>query len=220
MLSHYGRDNVAFLVVAALVFIIAAFWINKPWAFYSLFPGGILLLLFTVEFFRDPERHVPEQYQADESLIIAPCDGKVLEIKTVKEKEFFGKEVYQVSIFLSVFNQHVNRIPISGKVSYFRYNPGDYLVAFHPKSSELNEQTHIGIENPNGKVFFKQIVGILARRLVWDIKEGDSVVRGSRFGMMKFGSRIDILLDKKSEIYVKPGDKTVAGVSLIGKVHS
>lgn len=220
MLTRYGTDNVIIMVAAAIVFIVAAFLINRTWAFCTLFPAGILLLLFTIEFFRDPERKIPDKYLADESLIIAPCDGKVIEIKEVEEKEFFHKKVRRISIFLSIFNEHVNRIPISGEITYFRYNPGDYLVAYHPKSSELNEQTHIGIENRYGKLYFKQIVGIMARRLVWEIKQGDRVERGKRFGMMKFGSRIDILLDDKSEIFVKPGDKTVAGESVIGRVRS
>ncbi len=219
MLTKYGIDNIIVMLAGGLIFIGLGIYLSKPWAYYTLIPIGVLLILFTFWFFRDPERVLPEEFKNDSSLIVSPCDGKVLSITEFDEKAFFKKKVKQISIFLSPLDVHVNRIPISGVVKYFKYNPGDYLVAYHPKSSELNEQTHIGIENQHGKLFFRQIVGILARRLVWDIKEGDSVTVGNKFGMMKFGSRIDILLDENSEIYVKPGDRVEAGISKIGKLN-
>jgi phosphatidylserine decarboxylase len=112
----------------------------------------------------------------------------------------------------------VNRIPVTGIVKYFKYHPGNYFIAWEPKSSELNEQTHIGVENGHGKVFFKQIVGILARRLVWDIKEGDTVSAGQRFGMMKFGSRMDVIVPEGSQLLVKQGDKVFSGETIIAKL--
>ena len=218
MLSKYGTDNIAVMLITGIIFIALAFIINTAWTNYVFIPTGVILILFTFWFFRDPERNAPDEAMADPSMIISPCDGKVLQIIDAEEPNFMGGKVKQISIFLSPLDVHVNRIPISGTVKYFKYNPGEYLVAYHPKASPLNEQTHIGIENESGKIFFKQIVGVLARRLVWDIKEGDKVTKGNKFGMMKFGSRIDILLDPKSEILVKPGDRTVAGVSIIGKI--
>ena len=115
---------------------------------------------------------------------------------------------------------HVNRSPVRGEVKYFKYHPGEYLVAYYPKSSEKNEQSHIGIENSAGKVFFKQIVGILARRLVWDISVGDSLEAGQRFGMMKFGSRMDVFVSEESEILCKPGQKVIAGETIIARLKS
>lgn len=218
MLTKYGTDNIIIMATAGIIFIAISFIIGKPWAYYLFITAGIILLFFTYWFFRDPERTPPKVANEDEAIIISSCDGKVLQIIDAVENKFMGGEVKQISIFLSPLDVHVNRIPISGTVKYFKYNPGDYIIANHPKSSELNEQTHIGIQNSKGKLFFKQIVGVMARRLVWDIKEGDTVKAGDRFGMMKFGSRIDILLDKKSEILVKPGDRTVAGESIIGKL--
>ncbi len=219
MLTKYGTDNIAVMLLTAIIFIALAFILNKPWGNYVFIPAGVILIIFTLWFFRDPERKAPAAAMADPSVIISPCDGRVLQIIDAEEPHFMKGKVKQISIFLSPLDVHVNRIPISGIVKYFKYNPGDYLVAYHPKASPLNEQTHIGIENASGKIFFKQIVGILARRLVWDIKEGDTVTKADKFGMMKFGSRIDILLDPKCEIFVKPGDKTVAGVSIIGKIR-
>lgn len=219
MITKYGVDNFCIMVIVGLILIALVPLIGKDWAAWILSPIGVILIAFAVWFFRDPQRVTPEKWLEDPALIVAPCDGKVLQIIDAEENEFMGGKVKQISIFLSPLDVHVNRIPLSGTVKYFKYNPGDYLVAYHPKASPLNEQTHIGIENPHGKLFFKQIVGIMARRLVWDIKEGDTVTAGNKFGMMKFGSRIDILLSPESEIFVKPGDKTCAGESLIGRIR-
>ena len=127
-------------------------------------------------------------------------------------------DAVQISIFLSPLNVHVNRIPISGVIEYFKYNPGKYLVAYHPKSSELNEQTYIGLRSKYAKILFKQIVGIVARRLVWDIKEGDTVKIGQRFGMMKFGSRMDVIVSPEAEINVKTGDRVVGAETVIARL--
>ncbi len=218
MLTKYGTDNIIVMVIIATIFITIAFLIGRTWSYILFITLGVVLLFFAYWFFRDPERNIPQSVKEDEALIVSPCDGKVLQIIDAVENNFMGGDVKQISIFLSPLDVHVNRIPISGVVKYFKYNPGDYIIASYPKASELNEQTHIGIENSKGKLFFKQIVGILARRLVWDIKEGDSVGAGNRFGMMKFGSRIDILLNKKSEIFVKVGDKLIAGETIVGKL--
>ncbi len=218
MLTKYGTDNIIVMLAVAVILFVIPFFIGKNYTYIIFITLSLILAFFTFWFFRDPDRNIPISLKEDEALIVSPCDGKVLQIIDAKELNFMGKDVNQISIFLSPLDVHVNRIPIKGVVKYFKYNPGDYIIANHPKSSELNEQTHIGIENDKGKLFFKQIVGVLARRLVWDIKEGDTVVAGNRFGMMKFGSRIDILLDKKSEIYVKVGDRVRAGETIIGKL--
>lgn len=218
MLTRYGTDNIIAMLIVAVLLTVIGYLIGKTWAYYVFISLGLILTFFTFWFFRDPDRQVPAKAREDEALIVSPCDGKVLFIIDTKEEKFMDGEVKQISIFLSPLDVHVNRIPISGEVKYFQYNPGEYIIANHPKASELNEQTHIGIENSKGKLFFKQIVGVMARRLVWDIKEGDKVNVGDKFGMMKFGSRVDILLKPNSEIYVKPGDRLVAGESIVGKL--
>ncbi len=202
----------------SIVLIVGSFFINSKWVSYPVAGLGVLLALFTFWFFRDPGRTPPKEAMADESIVLAPADGKIVEIVREFEPHYLKAESIRISIFLSPLDVHVNRNPISGKVEYFDYKSGDYLVAYHPKSSEKNEQTHIGVRNSKGAIFYKQIVGILARRLVWDIETGDSLVAGQRFGMMKFGSRMDIMVNPASEIYVKVGDRTVAGESLLCKI--
>ena len=167
--------------------------------------------LFTLYFFRDPERTPP----SGDNLVLAPADGEVVVVKEVREDEFLKSGATQVSIFMSPLNVHVNRFPISGRVSLYRYVPGEYLVAYDEKSSLRNERTHIGLQNARLKVLFKQIAGFVARRIVANIKEGDHAVAGERFGMIKFGSRVDVFVPKDLLVKVKLGDKTVAGETVL-----
>jgi phosphatidylserine decarboxylase len=219
MLSKYGTDNIIVMLAISAILILIAIIFTKGWT--MLLPGipGVLLLMFTLWFFRDPDRVVPQEALADRSLIVSPADGKIVQIIDI-ENDFVGGRAKQISIFLSPLDVHVNRIPYSGVVKYFKYIPGKYLVAWHEKSSLKNEQTHIGVESEHGKVFFKQIVGIVARRLVWDIEVGDTVEVGTRFGMMKFGSRMDIIFNPESKILVKVGESMVAGETIMVKVEN
>ncbi|MBK7258205.1 MAG: phosphatidylserine decarboxylase [Ignavibacteriae bacterium] len=137
--------------------------------------------------------------------------GYVVLIQPVREEEFIGGEAVQVSIFMSPLNVHVNRWPVNGTVRFFRHIPGEYIVAMDEKSSTRNERTLIGVEHAGGKLLFKQIAGFIARRIVAPVQVGDSAVAGQRFGMIKFGSRVDVLLQPGAAINVKIGDKTVAG---------
>jgi phosphatidylserine decarboxylase len=139
-------------------------------------------------------------------------------VKEVREDEFLKGEGVQVSIFMSPLNVHVNRFPISGKVGYFQHIPGEFLVAFDDKSSLRNERTQIGVENGKTRVFFKQVAGFVARRIVAELKVGDPAVAGERFGMIKFGSRVDVIVPKGSEVKVKVGDKTMAGETVLAVV--
>ncbi|TAL71071.1 MAG: phosphatidylserine decarboxylase family protein [Bacteroidetes bacterium] len=218
MLTKYGIDNIIILLFLSTVLIVSSAFISRAWVSSIFVSIGILLLFFTLWFFRDPERTIPESVLKDESLVIAPADGKIVQIIKVNESVYLKQNAVQISIFLSPLDVHVNRVPISGIVKYFKYNPGNYLIATHPKSSELNEQSHIGMENSSGKIFFKQIVGIVARRLVWDIRVGDTLKAGQRFGMMKFGSRMDVILPENSEIFVKENQSVIAGESIIAKM--
>ena len=207
------------MIAFGIILIAIGIIINRLWLSLILEILGILLIAFTLWFFRDPERKIPNSALNDNSIVISPADGKVVGIAEEMENIYIKDKCKRISIFLSPLDVHVNRSPVTGKVEYFRYLPGEYLVAWHPKSSEKNEQTHIGVINDFGKIFFKQIVGVLARRLVWDINEGDSLTVGQRFGMMKFGSRMDISVDTNSEIKVKVGDKVKAGVTEIARLR-
>jgi len=212
VITKYGYDTVA----VVLLLVVAGSALS--WHFFDIrvlkvgIPALLLLfLLFTLNFFRDPERTTP----AGEGLVIAPADGEVVLVQEVREEEFIGGEAVQVSIFMSPLNVHVNRYPIDGTVAYFRHIPGEYLVAFDEKSSLRNERTHIGIAGGSRKVFFKQIAGFVARRIVAPVKVGDRAVAGERFGMIKFGSRVDVLLPKGTPIRVKVGDRTTAGETVL-----
>lgn len=218
MLTKYGIDNILIMITTGILLIVLGFYFNKIYLTIIFISAGILLIFFTLWFFRDPERIVPQEALENERIVISPADGKIVEIVEEIEPLFLKEKSIRISIFLSPLNVHVNRIPMSGTVKYFEYISGDYYVAYHPKSSLENEQTHIGIENSYGKLFFKQIVGILARRLAWDIKLYDKVKVGQRFGMMKFGSRMDIALPYNSKITVKIGDKVTAGLTKLGEL--
>lgn len=218
MLTKYGTNNIIIMIAVGIILIIAGILIHRAWLTIIFEILGVILILFTLWFFRDPERKIPDFAIKDHSVVLSPADGRIVEIVEEFESVYLHEKCIRISIFLSPLNVHVNRSPLTGKIEYFKYHSGDYFVAYHPKSSSENEQTHIGIANEYGKVFFKQIVGILARRLVWDIKEGDYLTVGQRFGMMKFGSRMDISVRTSSEISVKVGDKVVAGITQLAKI--
>lgn len=181
-----------------------------------LFALGTLALAFTVYFFRDPERTPPRPADADR-MILAPADGKVVEIVEETDSLYLHGPVRRLSIFLSPLNVHVNRAPVSGVVEYDNYVAGDYLVAWHPKASELNERSQLGVRHPLGhKVLFKQIAGAVARRIVYHIRVGDTVTAGERFGIVKFGSRMDVVVSPEVTFDVAIGQKVVAGETILG----
>jgi len=191
---------------------------------YYFVPSSVSVLLilpfwilygFIVWFFRNPER----LGSAEPNDVIAPVDGKVVVIEEVEENEFLKCKCIQLSIFMSPLNVHVNRYPVSGKVVYTKYHPGKYLVAFHPKSSELNERTTVVVETANGKnVLFRQIAGAVARRIVLYSKKDDNAEAGKEYGFIKFGSRLDVFLPLDTEILVKIGDKTKGGIQKIAEL--
>jgi phosphatidylserine decarboxylase len=214
MLTKYGYDNaIPMLLIGFSVIFLAALFL-KGYASVITISIGAIIVFFTLWFFRDPERVIPQQALHDSSVLIAPADGKVVEIKETEELEFIKGKAIQISIFLSPLDVHVNRSPVSGTVDFYRYMQGEYLVAWHPKSSELNEQSRIGITNPYGKVFFKQITGVLARRIVCTVQKGQVLSAGEKIGMMKFGSRMDILVPFHTDIKVVIG-QTVRGAESI-----
>lgn len=174
-------------------------------------------LAFTLFFFRDPER-VPPPHAKDNG-ILAPADGRVVEVVEEEEPLYLEGPAQRVSIFLSPLNVHVNRVPVRGVIEYERYRPGDYLVAWHPKASEKNERSELGVRHPTGtKVLFKQIAGAVARRIVYHIQEGDTVTAGQRFGIVKFGSRMDVLVPPSVSLDVEEGQSVRAGTTVLGRI--
>jgi phosphatidylserine decarboxylase len=169
--------------------------------------------LFNFYFFRDPERSIP----SGQDLILSPADGRIVAIETVEEPLYFKKKVLKVSIFLSVFDVHVNRIPATGQINFLKYVPGKFLVAFAEKASEDNEQSIIGIKHEKGQLLFKQIAGIIARRIVYDVQDGDSVKAGERFGLIRYGSRVDIFFPENTELRISMNEKVRGGETIIGE---
>lgn len=172
---------------------------------------SVLLLYIVLQFFRNPSRKTTK----NDSHIISPADGKVVVIEEVMEEEYFHDKRLQVSIFMSPFNVHVNRYPMNGAISYYKYHPGKYLVAWHPKSSTENERTTVVVKNSKCEILFRQIAGALARRIVFYGKQNDTVEQGSQCGFIKFGSRVDLFFPIGTKLNVKLNDVVTGGESVI-----
>ena len=184
-----------------------------------LWGGTVFLLLFwffIVAFFREPRRVRIH----DNDLVFAPCDGRVVVTEVVRETEYLQEEMIQISIFMSITNVHMNGVPVGGEVEYFKYHPGRFLVAWHPKSSTENERTTTVVRMPSGqRVLFRQIAGLIARRIVSYMKVGHQVEQNSVCGFIKFGSRIDVLIPKDSELLVEIGDPTIGSQTPIARLR-
>ncbi len=202
MMKNYGMpvasEGWPFIIPLAIItgLLFAFGWKNT--AIVSL-----VLTLFVLFFFRDPERTIPE----GKGVVVSPADGKVIVIKDVFEPTYLKRDVKQISIFLSVFNVHVNRSPIEGTVEEVKYNPGKFLAAWDDKASLDNEQTAMVINTGAQKVLVKQIAGLIARRIVCYAKPGDAIKTGERYGLIRFGSRVDLFLPKDADLKVKVGDR-------------
>ena len=170
---------------------------------------------FVLFFFRVPKRQVA----GADNAVTSVADGKVVVIDKVYEPEHLKAECIQVSVYMDFFNVHVNFWPISGEVTYYKYHPGKYMLAYLPKASELNEHTSTSIRSPYGEVFFKQLAGTFARRIVCYAKPGNQEVKGSECGIIKFGSRIDMYLPLDADIKVQLGDYVRASESIIAELH-
>lgn len=201
-------EGLPFIILLLILSVV--FWYFEA-RYLALFLA--LLMIFTVWFFRNPERVIPQ----DPLAVVSPADGKVIIVDRIFEDRFLKADTVKVSIFMNVFNVHVNRIPFSGKVLGVFYNPGKFISANLDKASIENEQNAVLLETANGKrIVFNQIAGLIARRIVCYLKEGDVVEKGKRFGMIRFGSRLDVYLPVECRINVKVGDKVKAGSSIIG----
>jgi len=207
---------IAFFACAAAV-LLAHFYLNPEWLRVSVQVVALLLLIAILQFFRNPKRVAPKNF--DE--ILAPADGKVVAIEEIEETEYFHDKRIQVSIFMSPINVHVTRYPASGQVTYSKYHPGKYLVAWHPKSSTENERTTVVIRTPKfGEIGYRQIAGAMARRIVNYAEKGESIQQGDDAGFIKFGSRVDLLLPLKCVVTVKLNQKVVGAKTCIATLES
>lgn len=211
-----GYTSIALCVLFIFVLNIAVLWFWPDstiikWIAYVI---SFALFIIILQFFRNPRRTIVQR----DNIVLAPADGKVVVIEEAVETEYFKDKRLQVSIFMSPVNVHINRNPVSGVVSFFKYHPGKYLVAWHPKSSTLNERTTIAVKSTYGpEILFRQIAGALARRIVWYVKEKDEVKQGEEFGFIKFGSRVDIFLPIGTKVNVAIGDKVTGGISQVAQ---
>ncbi len=211
-----NREGYRIILVTAL--IVAALGV-AGWLFLPVWLGVVLsvllgvLLLLTCWFFREPQR----PRLTDDSLVYSPADGKVVVVERTLEKEYFGDERIQVSVFMSVTNVHVNWFPIGGTVLYYKYHPGKFLVAWHPKSSEQNERTTTVVGHGGREVLFRQVAGLVARRIVSYARKDKEVTQNEKCGFIKFGSRIDLLLPPDCEILVGEGQKVKGSQTAIAR---
>lgn len=211
MFTKYGYSTLAVISVITFVLISLSFFTQNNYFKAALIIIPLLLLIFSMNFFRDPDRIPPDR----DDIIVSPADGKILFVKDVIENNFIMAKAKQVSIFMSPLNVHVNRIPVNGQVVYLKYFKGKYIAAFEDKSSEVNERAEFGITGKYGKVFFTQVAGFIARRIVYEISAGESVKIGDRFGMIKFGSRVDVIVPEKWIVKVSKDDEVRAGETIL-----
>jgi phosphatidylserine decarboxylase len=200
------------IILLALNLLIRHFFLEDMVLRYIIISASLLLFFFVLQFFRHPNIKVPY----NDNHILAPADGKVVVVEKTIEEECLKDERIQISIFMSPVNVHVNRSPAEGRVKYFKYHPGKYLVAWHPKSSTLNERTTMTLTLKNGlDIVVRQIAGIMARRIKYYVKEGDKLDQGAEFGFIRFGSRLDVFLPTDADIRIKPGMTARAGKTVL-----
>lgn len=206
-----GYSFLLFLILNLIVFTYAPSWI------WLMLITTIVLWGLVVQFFRNPVRTIPT---LDNNIVYAPADGKVVVIEEVFEPEYFNDKRLQVSIFMSPLNVHVNRNPIGGIVKYYKYHPGQYLVAWHPKASTENERTTTVIDNGTKEVLFRQIAGALAKRIIAYVKVGEKVNQGDDMGFIRFGSRVDLYLPLDAKVEVKIGDIAKGNKTVIAHLNN
>ncbi len=212
----FAPEGTPFIAIAVVLNAIA--WVALP-SFEGLLAVavqvvGAVLLLFVLWFFRNPTPRLPD----DGRVVVAPGQGKVIDIREVEEPTFLGGVARRITIFLSVFDVHVQRAPVSGTVEHRSYKPGEYAVAWLEKASQDNEQASLGITTPHGRVLVRQIAGLVARRIVTDPVEGDSVERGERIGLIRFGSRVDLFLPLEWEVTCSVGARVRVGATPLAKL--
>ncbi len=217
MLTKYGKDVLIAIGIIAIVLFTLAIWTDEVWLRVVLIAVGLFLSIFSLNFFRDPDRTIRANGKDIGKLIISPADGLVVGIGETEEREFMQSRATLISIFMNPLDVHVNRAPVTGTVEYLRYVKGEFLVASDPESTHRNERMLIGMTGSRGKILFAQVAGYIARRIVCEAKIGDTLQAGERFGMIKFGSRVDVYIPMGATILVKKGDKTVAGETVLAE---
>lgn len=212
----FAREGLVFIAIAAVIaagmFLIAI--TRRSWALWMLAFAFTVVALWVAYFFRDPER----SGERGERLVSAPADGKVVMITEVEEPLFMKGRATRISIFMNVFDVHVNRYPVSGTVEYVHYNKGKFINAAHEKASLDNEQMSVGIRTGQSRVLVRQIAGLIARRIVNYAAPGVEAVQGERMGIIRFGSRVDVFVPNESRTLVRVGGNTVAGVTVIAEL--
>jgi phosphatidylserine decarboxylase len=214
MFTKYGYSTIGTITIIVFVFIAVSFFVQNPFLKAILIIIPIVFFIFTLNFFRDPDRLTP----SDDNIVVSPADGRVLFVKEVIDHKFIKGKAKQISIFMSPLNVHVNRIPITGTIENLKYHKGEYIAAFEDKASEKNERAEFVISNNKGKVFFTQVAGFIARRIIYELKVNDSVKIGERFGMIKFGSRVDVVVPFEWKEKVKKDDKVTAGETILFEI--
>ena len=215
---NFAREGYPFIGIATLL-AVGAFAIalaRRSWSLWLLAVIITLLALWVAYFFRDPER----AGERGSNIVVAPADGKLIMITDVDEPSFIGGRATRLSIFMNVFNVHVNRYPVDGTVGYLHYNKGKFLNAAAEKSSLENEQSSVGVEHGSSKILVRQIAGLIARRIVTYSKLGETVKQGDRMGLIRFGSRVDVFIPTHSRLRVKLGALTTAGSTVLAELPS
>ena len=213
-INKEGRNIILLSVCLAVAIWVAVVLFLQTWLFIAISIVILVFLVCIISFFREPKR----PYVTDESLVYAPADGKIVVIEEVEDKEYIEGRYLQISVFMSITNVHINWYPVSGTIEYFKYHPGRFIVAWHPKSSEENERTTTVVNTGKYHVLFRQIAGLIARRIVSYVKVGGPAVQNEKFGFIKFGSRIDVLLPPDTEILVSIGDKVTGSQTPIARL--
>lgn len=217
MFARDGYTTIFVTVIFAIIVSGIARYMEPHWTAYILYTAMALLVAFILFFFRDPDRTITK----GDNYVLSPADGNIVQIKEIEEDCYINGQATQISIFLSPMDVHVNRLPVTGTLEYLEYEPGIFLVASDNRASEMNERADFGVKHPSGtKIFFRQITGFLARRIVYHLEVGDQLKAGERFGMMKFGSRMDIIVPADVEVNVDEGEKAVAGQTILATINA
>ncbi|MXW18288.1 MAG: phosphatidylserine decarboxylase family protein [Gemmatimonadetes bacterium] len=211
-----AREGLPFILTLLALTALTALWARSGgWGIRATAPALFLTLtLFVAYFFRDPERHIP----SDPLLVVSPADGKVMSVGPVPDEHFMGETAIRVTIFLNIFNVHVQRAPLGGRVAHYDYRPGTFVAAWREEASRENERASLGIETDAGPLLVRQIAGLVARRIATYPREGDTVERGDRIGLIRFGSRVDLFLPPDWPVTVRPGDKVRGGETPVARV--
>ncbi|MCS6808097.1 MAG: phosphatidylserine decarboxylase [Bacteroidota bacterium] len=215
MITRYGYDNFFALLAGSMMLVVFGIQADMSITRHVLIVLGIGVAAFAFWFFRNPRRRIPAEALSDDSIVLAPADGTIVRIVTTDEPRLIQGIAIQISIFLSPLDVHVNRIPANGEIVFSDYKPGKFLIATNHRASEENEQTIIGLVNSKGAIVFKQLTGVLARRIVNEAHVGQRYSAGEEFGMMKFGSRMDILVPETADVRVSVGQRVVGGETIL-----